>query len=136
MEKIILTVQNSYKLVLFLILLLFIVSCEPKYPQYPTSYTAEQLKYHPKDANGGFEGYVPLYSRTGINSVEYVKKSDLEKYKKKLQEYEDYRKQKVLKNEYQEKKEFNYDDLYGWIGGIVLVGVVFIAIFENRGDKQ
>lgn len=104
MKKVILSVQYNYKLVLFLALLLFSVSCGPKNPEFPTSYTSEQLKYHPKDANGGFEGYVPLYSRTGINSVEYVKKSELDKYYKKLQEYEDYQRQKVLKKEYNNRE--------------------------------
>lgn len=92
-------------MVLFVLsFLLLLVSCEPKFPKYPSTYTSEQLKYHPKDANGVPDGYAPLYSRSGINSVDYVKISDLEKYQKKLKAYEDYKREKVLKDEYKNRQ--------------------------------
>ena len=87
----------------FICVLFFLVlftSCEPKYPKDLKYKSANDLKYHPKDANGNPEGYKAVYMLTGINSVDYVKKTDLEKYNKEKKIYEDYKRKKVLKDEY------------------------------------
>ncbi|WP_157624704.1 hypothetical protein [Sunxiuqinia dokdonensis] len=96
---------GSFRIIFVLSFLLFLISCEPKHPRFPTTYSSEELKYHPKNADGVPEGYTALYSRTGINSIDYVKTKDLEKYKNELKAYEDYKKEKVLKNEYKNNSE-------------------------------
>ncbi len=73
-------IMNVFCILLFSI---FIASCAPSAPKPPRLYSASELEHHPKDANGNPEGYKVLYSRTGINSVDYVKASDLEKYEAK-----------------------------------------------------
>ncbi len=90
-------IMNVLYILLFLI---FIVSCAPSPPKQPRSYSPDELKYHPKDANGNPEGYVKWEGLTGINSVGYYKASDVEKYKVKKKEYDDYQRKKVLKEEY------------------------------------
>ncbi len=59
------------------IILILIASCNPKAPEYPRLYSSEELKYYPKDSDGNPKGYKVVYSRTGINSVHYIKQSDL-----------------------------------------------------------
>ncbi len=90
-------IMNVFCILLFSI---FIASCAPSAPKPPRLYSASELEHHPKDANGNPEGYKVVYSRTGINSVDYVKASDLEKYEAKKKEYDEYQRKKVLKEEY------------------------------------
>ena len=78
----------------------FISSCAPKSPKPPRLYSTEDVKYHPKDANGVPKGYKIVYSRTGINSIDYVKESDLAKYDAQKKAYDEYKREKVLKEEY------------------------------------
>lgn len=87
-------------LVLSFIIFVSFIGCAPKPPK-PLNYkTPEELKYHPTDANGVPEGYQVVYSLTGINSVHYVKISELEEYNQKMAKYEEYQRNKVLKEEY------------------------------------
>lgn len=116
--------SNVYIICVMFFLVLF-TSCEPKHPESLTFYNAEQLKYHPKDENGVPIGYQIIYSRTGINSIDYVKTVDIEKFNEELKFYEDYQKQKVLENEYGKGDSPKWYQKQ-WVWYIVIMAIVFI----------
>lgn len=125
--------NNSFSIICILFIAVLFTSCEPQHPEPLTIYSAEQLKYHPKDEKGVPIGYQIIYSRTGINSIDYVKTVDVEKFNEELKNYEDYQKQKVLKNEYgkgDSKKWYQKQ----WVWVIIAVGITLIYNLI-KGDK-
>ena len=93
------------RLICIFYLSLLFTSCAPKAPDYPRLYSAYELRHHPKGPDGHPKGYLVLYSRTGFNSVDYVKKSDHDEYTVKRKAYDKHQKKKIDKKL---KKEYGY----------------------------
>ena len=97
-------IKYYFKTMLFISSLFLLSSCTPQKPKFPKWHTQYELNLHPKDKDGHPLGYTPYYSRSGVNSVDYVKTSELVKYREKKRKYDEYwnnKKMRKIEKEYE-----------------------------------